>query len=750
MTGFYSLDTKDKLLTFIEKLRGEKRKNPFSGGKTFGSLPLLDRVWDREKEAMKVVEYLKEALSSDRKLESRGFSATMAARGCGKSLMVDYIQDLHDKKLPKNEAKENEAKENEAKDEEEYWLGELNARLIPIRISFNGEQQLDSEENDALNSPCSPSFSPKIACFLRMIHSGFFDTEAFAWGGFLSEVRKMGNLQDIEMVALHDSLCDFFASHVPQPIFFLAIDEVLRVGEGSGVEEGQIRGVLTAAKSLLDHDSTMWRLFVTTFDDHLVQDQPSLPSLSPSLSSSSSSSLSSLSPRDGGNGGEEKILHREYTGSSRPIVWIPLPPLRIPEEKWQRLTWMKSRRNSNGARELQYLLAVMGGHPRSLRFLYDEMEIHPEASCLDTLDGVWQRFRRWVTNYDDEVWQDLLERALRGDEINTDAAIGRSSLSVMTLLQRSVLLNDVEPDQPFTPHLSLLSLRHWCSTNQEGSHRVVKILLARLTELGMTLNWITFEIFISLFEQLRSWAFSQQLKKKKKSDNVTLFQYWKGAKLLKGSNPVLSFQAGSPKEQTPVLPLLSNCQEPIGNGHYLAAVGQPGFDAMIVKEKVVMFIESRFSENEATTTLCRDKDVYEKVSLLRKEISECPVNVGTAKLSDCRCVFVLVTHRKAPGGNLTKFIALVKEGPKNDDEKEKGEKEKKEKEKKKENYQSFAKFEGTILLMDKDCLETHLGLTFAQLGGFWLSLSSKNNCVNTSIKQVSPSSFPLFGFLSEA
>ena len=175
----------------------------------------------------------------------------------------DYIQDLHDKKLPKNEAKE---------DEEEYWLGELNAQLIPIRILFN----------DALNSPCSPSFSPKIACFLQMIHSGFFDNEAYSWGAFLSEVRKMGNL--------HESLCDFFASGVPQPIFFLAIDEVLRVGGCSDVQRGsvQIEGVLTAAKSLFDHDSTMWRLFVTTFDDHVIQDQPSpspLPSLLPSLSS---------------------------------------------------------------------------------------------------------------------------------------------------------------------------------------------------------------------------------------------------------------------------------------------------------------------------------------------------------------------------------------------------------------------------------------------------------------------------------
>ena len=90
MTGSYSLDTRDKLNNFLAKLRGVTRENPFWGGKTFGSsLVIRQSSWDREKEAIKVVEYLKGALSADGKLESRGFSATIAARGCGKSLMVD-------------------------------------------------------------------------------------------------------------------------------------------------------------------------------------------------------------------------------------------------------------------------------------------------------------------------------------------------------------------------------------------------------------------------------------------------------------------------------------------------------------------------------------------------------------------------------------------------------------------------------------------------------------------------------------
>ena len=116
--------------------------------------------------------------------------------------MIDYIQSLH----------------NVKNEEKEMWLGELNDRLIPIRISFNGEQSLDTA-NDSFNCPSSSSFSSEVSCLLRIIHSGFFNTKEYLWQEFLEFVKGRGGVRNIAQSALHNALASFFKSAVSEPIF---------------------------------------------------------------------------------------------------------------------------------------------------------------------------------------------------------------------------------------------------------------------------------------------------------------------------------------------------------------------------------------------------------------------------------------------------------------------------------------------------------------------------------------------------
>ena len=163
--------------------------------------------------------------------------------------------------------------------------------------------------------------------------------------------------------------------------------------------------MLDFAKSLLSKDC--FRLLVTTFDDYILQDAQ------PSTSSSSSSSLPSSSPSP----------LREYTGFNRPILWIPLPPLQLPREEWTKLGWFTERLNRDA--ELDYLLALTGGHARSLQWLFEVMESNHELTCLETKERLWDEFSKWITfgAVDTDVWQHLLTLVFSGTRINTSAKI---------------------------------------------------------------------------------------------------------------------------------------------------------------------------------------------------------------------------------------------------------------------------------------------------------------------------------------
>ena len=194
---------------------------------------------------------------------------------------------------------------------------------------------------------------------------------------------------------------------------------------------------------------------------------------------------------------------------------------------------------------------------------------------------------------------------------------------------------------------------------------------------------------------------------------------------------------------------LGDFTEDISPGHYLPAQNQPAFDSFVVTEGVMVFFECRFSELGASTTLSPHDDVYEKVALLRQQIQACNVHFGNGLLSEEKCVFMLVTRRKVPKGDFDAFVGAVKKGPSKQEQRvrktaakeeteeetqqrqEKQRKKEENKKKRKANWDSYSEFKGTVFLMDKSGLETHLGPTFAQLGGFVLSNPSKTEAMVT-------------------
>uniref|UniRef100_A0A7S4JYX3 Uncharacterized protein n=1 Tax=Paramoeba aestuarina TaxID=180227 RepID=A0A7S4JYX3_9EUKA len=393
--------------------------------------------------------------------------------------------------------------------------------------------------------------------------------------------------------------------------------------------------------------------------------------------------------------------------------------------------------------ELQYLVAIMGGHPRSLSFLFNEVSSKEKrnASVIDTLEAVWESFSAFMMSTDFN-WETVLKHALQGDEIRAQDVL--DGCKVMTLLQRSVLLNDVDPKIAFRPHLPLLPLRHWCKNKGQGN-RWLKVCLRHLIDAGLTLDYRTFEHFIHDFERLRGWALSDQ--------PVSLSNFLKGAVCVLGnSNQTITVpipnENNEMRKQLPTK--LGDLIEDISPGHYLPAQNQPAFDSFVVTEGVVVFFECRFSELGASTTLSPHDDVYEKVALLRQQIQACHVQFGNETLSEENCVFVLVTRRDVPKGDFDEFVKAVKKGPSKPEQRarktaakeeteeetqkreEKQRKKEENKKKRKANWDSYSEFKGTVFLMDKSGLETHLGPTFAQLGGFVLSNPSKTEVMVTS------------------
>ncbi len=160
------MSTPDKVLAWIKGVALQHgftlRQNAFDPGTRFADEDFGHKVcWNRGEVVRYAVSYFQQAVGSPviGSTQYSGICATLASRGCGKSFIVDHLCRLHD-----------------ARDErQELILGEqLNDRLVPVCITFNGPQDVEVDVRA----------SSKAKLLSRIAHRAILDGNPETWGKF--------------------------------------------------------------------------------------------------------------------------------------------------------------------------------------------------------------------------------------------------------------------------------------------------------------------------------------------------------------------------------------------------------------------------------------------------------------------------------------------------------------------------------------------------------------------------------------
>ena len=308
-------------MLWIERFSAEHclplRTDPFNPGEAFAKAVFgPDVCWDRDEVVARAAKYLQNAVGAQPGVVERiGLCATLAARGCGKSFIVDRLCRLHGARYSSGS----------------LILGnDLEARLVPVCISFNGPQGLESDR----------AASAKCKLFNRLVHRAFF-TASTSFETFLNFLGAT-TLERLTAPVLFEAIVLYFQRlSVPAPIILLAVDEIIKCGAAQAHE------ILDVCKSYLNSHPHAFRLLVTTFDDHLLLDGAGFQSPDAVRQAS--------------------VQCRDATGSQRPVTWLALNPLQLANPRGVLRTLRLPTEFSD--EQLDYLVALSGGHPRSLALL---------------------------------------------------------------------------------------------------------------------------------------------------------------------------------------------------------------------------------------------------------------------------------------------------------------------------------------------------------------------------------------------
>ena len=593
--GFdFSGKNADEYLQIIKALADEKelpmRDNRTYPGPRFAANTFRS-TWDRKTLISEAITYFNGAPAAKRGVHNHtGMLATLASRGSGKSHLVDELCRLgSDKRL---------------------FDGSKKFCLVPVPISFNGPQEYD-------NVFFPDSKSNVIA---RVMHHGLFDASLVNWSTFLGATRRI-KWESMDISILFKCMITFFAEMDTEssPVILFAIDELTKCGGMQTAQE-----MMKPFKVLLSDYPNKCRLFVTTFDDLFLRDRRAMI--------------------------EDR---RVTTGSERPVSFLVCEPLKnmFHDDKAKRIFKEKHLSNSGvlDDHSVDHLLALTAGHPRSLELLKTTFD-----ECTDTTVTYADIFKTWFDkfrsysddNYPDyEVMLHLLSRALLNEQIKLKDDI--NGTTVKELIRQTVVLNGVDPRSNFVPQLSPMVLQHWSGPNNP-KRTPIQRRLSRLLELGRDLDWVRFEEFHLIFEELRCWAYHTS--KKSTATTTHTLQTWfeHGEFLNEGEN----IEINIPK---PTFNATVVLQKHIGeldgtiDSICLAKSGQPGMDVMQPMGDLQVFYEMKFSESGQDKNKLNHGTVQDKASSLQAQIEESQVRVGERNLDVKNCVFVVVAHRDVTG-----------------------------------------------------------------------------------------------------
>ncbi len=392
-------------------------------------------------------------------------------------------------------------------------------------------------------------------------------------------------------------------------------------------------------------------------------------------------------------------------GSQRPIEWLPLLPLDVakPRAVLAPLCLFEDK-------QLDFLISLSGGHPRSLALLKVELERRDQRSLAQVANDWQNQVALFVNAAADEVIEMLLAKTLLGETIGIEEEV--AGASVRSLVQDTVILNALDPKRhpTFVPQLSLLRLHLWCEQGKGD----LRVRLRTLLELGHNLQHRSFEEFHAIFEELRCWAWH----KLNKPEDVALREWIPDAKFIRGGGSRLVV----PKPQllkTETLPnQLSQYRGPLQRC-YVAHDNQPGFDVVQPMGRNLLLYECRYSEppmseDKTNTKLTPSEDVRRKSVLAQQELEASSATVGGQTIGPSQSAYVLIGHRDSVK-DLELFAKACDEKPDDGHKKAVA------------IWEKFSKLEMSVAVLNRQALLLHYGPTFKLLGGFMLDYSARNH-----------------------
>ena len=621
--------------------------------------------------------------------------ATLGARGCGKSRIVDEICRLcGGNKLPNN----------------------LKQRLVPVAISFNGRQSYGDENH---LKPVQ-----KLCC--RMAHSGFFDTNKVKFGVFMRWAQKNVPWNRVSPQALFDAMIKNFKLRmgVKNPAILLAVDEVVKLTRPSGSGD-ELKAILPVAevldclkKTILDNNTTQCRLLITTFDYRPLLDH----TVSTILQHLEEQRNNKQKPK--GASKNTSVSGLDSTGSKRNIMWLELNPIQQ-DGPYQNLLVYRDQYGLQGDvtdAQVAYYVSLCGGHPRSLAMLVDEFrkqQHNPRVSQRFVED--WARaMQGYMVAVHEELLLDLLAMSVCGHEVTLTTKF--RGYSLVDLVQKTVIINGIVPDEKFNiiPQLSLLRLQVWGSKPSE-QHESLRRCVKSLLDSGFNMGAENFERFQALFEELHKWAFHRL---ETKTTSTNLKEWFRSPYgLLRGPNS--RFTVPTPELQTHVGQLPGRVGTLTGTlrpGSYVGGKNQPGFDVVTVMHRRALVLENKWSRvNEGRTATRLDRlTVWDKVSKATTELQGSLLNVGNKPIEKACAGFVLLAHRDPALGTgieqstvsspLQQFVQVCSTAP------ERGHTHF-------EAWKAYKKTTAAVLILDRAAIIKYFGPTFSRLGGFLFSFA---------------------------
>jgi len=428
--------------------------------------------------------------------------------------------------------------------------------VVPLPITFNAGMEFDTTHDFQKRNPTELLVTTAIC--KRILFSYVFGQEGYREMGQILRAYHFNSITAVLKAILRHLRS---TRQSKRPIFFLAVDELLKTGRrASELIMSQLCKDAIDGSHYKDVGYTC-KVLVTTLDSRVLMDKEQM----------------------------------DYaTASHRPIDWVVLPP--IPTGPFGD---MCKREYKSFEPSVKHLVSLTRGHPRSLYCVNKALKKFGARELYANLLKYAQK---------------LIGQFTTGSRKDMENLLARSVLNLKTLHHGAPLLNSAEvvdyKRQAFVPSLSPLLL-----DGVKWKNSILKSTMGILLRLDVTDSGL--ELFYLHFVRLRRFCYHAVYKK---SRPIRIREWYDGAQLLAGNSSLFDLEVTVPSAKA--RPTSFSSGEKTELAHTLAIPDKPnnpGFDVVEVfrsahgkRQKIVVFVEHKFSQAKSTTKLSA-RDIHNKL-----------------------------------------------------------------------------------------------------------------------------------------